>query len=413
MRRVRLTWRCLNPTPGVLTGRNVRLRGVVVISIGRTATLLASLFGAPALIGCGAHPSGGPPGQGAPEVGVVTLQAAPVTLTSELPGRTSPFETSEVRPQVGGIIIARPFTEGAQVKAGQVLYQIDPAPFRAAYDQARAQLASAQANVSSLQLKSGRYADLVKINAVSKQDYDDALAAARQAAALVDQQRAAVETARINLGWATISAPISGRVGVSAVTKGALVTPGQSAALTTIQRLDPIYVDVTQSSGDLLKLRRALAAGQLNSGGPATATVSLRLEDGSTYPLQGKLQFTDVTVDPSTGAVTLRALFPNPQGLLLPGMFVRAVVAEGVAPNGLLAPQQGISRDEKGLPVALVVDATGHALQRQVQTDGAVGNQWLIRGGLAPGDRLIVEGLQSVKPGDAVHAVPTQLILTR
>jgi membrane fusion protein (multidrug efflux system) len=318
-----------------------------------------------------------------------------------------------VRPQVGGIIIARPFTEGAQVRAGQVLYQIDPAPFRAAYDQARAQLASAQANVMTLQLKAERYADLVKINAVSKQDYDDARAAARQAAAAVDQQRAAAETARINLGWATIAAPISGRVGVSTVTRGALVTPGQSTALTTIQRLDPIYVDVTQSSGDLLKLRRALAAGQLNAGGPATATVSLKLEDGSTYPLQGKLQFTDVTVDPSTGAVTLRALFPNPQGLLLPGMFVRAVVAEGVAPNGLLAPQQGVSRDEKGLPVALVVDATGHAQQRQVQTDGAVGNQWLIHSGLAPGDRLIVEGLQNVKPGDAVHAVPTQLMLTR
>ena len=391
----------------------MRLRGVVVISIGRTISLLASLFGASVLVGCGAHPSGGPPGQGTPDVGVVTLQVAPVTLTTELPGRTGPFETSDVRPQVGGIIIARTFTEGAQVKAGQVLYQIDPSPFRAAYDQARAQLASAQANVLSLQLKAERYADLVKIDAVSKQDYDDALAGARQAAAAVDQQRAAAETARINLGWATISAPISGRIGVSTVTRGALVTPGQAAALTTIQRLDPIYVDVTQSSGDLLKLRRALAAGQLNSGGPATATVSLRLEDGSTYPLQGKLQFTDVTVDPSSGAVTLRALFPNPQGLLLPGMFVRAVVEEGVAPNGLLAPQQGVSRDEKGLPVALVVDATGHAQQRQVQTDGAVGNQWLIRSGLAPGDHLIVEGLQNVKPGDAVHAVPTQLLLTR
>ena len=392
----------------------MRRRGVIVISIGRTLLLLTALFGGSVLAGCGAHPSaGGPAGQGTPEVGVVTLQAAPVTLTTELPGRTSPFESSDVRPQVGGIIIARPFTEGAQVKAGQVLYQIDPAPFRAAYDQARAQLASAQANVLSLQMKAERYADLVRINAVSKQDYDDALAAARQAAAAVDQQRAAAETARINLGWATIAAPISGRVGVSSVTRGALVTPGQSAALTTIQRLDPIYVDVTQSSGDLLKLRRALAAGQLNSGGPATATVTLKLEDGSTYPLQGKLQFTDVTVDPSTGAVTLRALFPNPQGLLLPGMFVRAVVAEGVAQNGLLAPQQGVSRDEKGLPVALVVDSTGHVQQRQVQTDGAVGNQWLIRGGLAPGDRLIVEGLQNVKPGDAVHAVPTQLMLTR
>jgi membrane fusion protein (multidrug efflux system) len=299
------------------------------------------------------------------------------------------------------------------VRAGQVLYQIDPAPFRAAYDQARAQLASAQADLTTTQLKAQRYADLVKINGVSKQDADDAQAAAHQAAAAIDQQRAAVEAAKVNLDWATITAPISGRVGISSVTKGALVAPGQATALTTIQRLDPIYVDVTQSSGDLLRLRRALAAGQLTSGGPVTTPVTLKLEDGSTYPLQGKLQFTDVTVDQASGAVTLRAIFPNPSGLLLPGMYVRAVVAEGVAPNGLLAPQQGIGRDERGLPTALVVDATGHAQIRDVETAGAVGNQWLIKSGLAPGDRLIVEGLQKVKPGAAVHATPTTLALTR
>jgi membrane fusion protein (multidrug efflux system) len=341
------------------------------------------------------------------------LQAAPITLTTELPGRTSPFETSDVRPQVGGIIVSRPFTEGAMVHAGQVLYQIDPAPFRAAYDQAQAQLAGAIANLSTTQLKAERYADLVKINGVSKQDADDALAAARQAAALVDQQRAAVEAARVNLQWSTISAPISGRVGISAVTKGALVAPGQATALTTIQRLDPIYVDVTQSSGDLLKLRRALLGGQLSAKAPASTPVTLLLEDGSPYPLPGKLEFTDVTVDQASGAVTLRAIFPNPNGLLLPGMYVRAVVAEGVAPAGVLAPQQGVSRDERGQPTALVVDAKGRAQIRDVQTDGAVGNQWLIKSGLAAGDRLIVEGLQKVKPGDAVHAVPTTLVLTR
>jgi membrane fusion protein (multidrug efflux system) len=372
----------------------------------------AALLGL-ALAGCGAHGGGAPSDQGTPEVGVITLQAAPVTLTAELPGRTSPYETSDVRPQVGGIVVSRPFTEGALVRAGQVLYQIDPAPFRAAYDQARAQLASAQANLTTTQLKAQRYADLVKINGVSKQDADDAQAAAHQAAAAIDQQRAAVEAAKVNLDWATITAPISGRVGISSVTKGALVAPGQATALTTIQRLDPIYVDVTQSSGDLLRLRRALAAGQLTSGGPVTTPVTLKLEDGSTYPLQGKLQFTDVTVDQASGAVTLRAIFPNPSGLLLPGMYVRAVVAEGVAPNGLLAPQQGIGRDERGLPTALVVDATGHAQIRDVETAGAVGNQWLIKSGLAPGDRLIVEGLQKVKPGAAVHATPTTLALTR
>ncbi len=367
------------------------------------------------LAGCGARggDQGGPPNQGPAVVGVVTLTAAPVTLTAELPGRTSPYETSDVRPQVGGIIVARPFAEGAQVKAGQVLYQIDPAPFRAAYDQARAQLASAQANLVTTKLKADRYADLVKINGVSRQDYDDAQAASGQAAAVVAQQKAAVEAARINLNWATITAPISGRIGVSSVTKGALVTPGQATALTTIQRLDPIYVDVTQSSSEVVKLRRALAAGQLTAGGPTSVAVRLKLEDGSDYPYEGKLQFTDVTVDQTTGAVTLRAIFPNPGDLLLPGMYVRAEVAQGTAPAGLLAPQQGISRDEKGLPTAMVVDAQGHAELRSVQTGGAVGNQWLIREGLKPGDRLIVEGLQKVKPGAAVRAVPANLALTR
>jgi membrane fusion protein (multidrug efflux system) len=368
--------------------------------------LTAGLVGACAKRGGGQGGMGGPggPGQGTPEVGVVTLSAAPVTLTTELAGRTSPYETSDVRPQVGGIIIARPFTEGANVRAGQVLYRIDPAPYRAAYDQAQAQLANAQANVITARNKAERYAGLVKISGVSKQDYDDAEAAFKQAAASVRQQQAAVQTARINLGYATVTAPISGRVGVSTATKGALVTPGQTAALTTIQRLDPIYVDVTQSATDLLRLRRALASGQL-TGGPKSVPVRLKLDDGSDYPREGRLEFADVTVDQATGAVTLRALFPNPDGILLPGMFVRAEVAEGIAPNALLAPQQGISRDERGRPTALVVGPGGKAQLKSVELGQAVADKWLITSGLAPGDRLIVEGLLRARAGQAVKAV--------
>ena len=369
--------------------------------------LTASLLGACAKRGGGGQGGmggmggpGGPP----PEVGVVTLSAAPVTLTTELAGRTSPYETSDVRPQVGGIIIARPFTEGANVRAGQILYRIDPAPYRAAYDQAQAQLTNAQANVITTGNKAQRYAGLVKINGVSKQDYDDAEAAFKQAAATVRQQQAAVQTARINLGYATVTAPISGRVGASTATRGALVTPGQTAALTTIQRMDPIYVDVTQSATDLLRLRRALASGQL-TGGPKSVPVRLKLDDGSDYPREGRLEFSDVTVDQTTGAVTLRALFPNPDGILLPGMFVRAQVAEGIAPNALLAPQQGISRDERGRPTALVVGPGGKAQLKSVELGQAVADKWLITSGLAPGDRLIVEGLLKVRPGQAVRAV--------
>ena len=358
------------------------------------------------LAGCGAHRAGGPPNRGPPEVGVVTLQAEPVTLTTELPGRTSPFEVSDVRPQVSGIVKTRLFQEGSLVKAGQVLYRIDPATYQAAYDQARAQLASALANVATTQIKAQRYAGLVKINAVSKQDYDDAEAAYKQAAAAVQQQKAATEAARINLDYTRVTAPISGRIGASAVTVGALVTADQATALSTIQRLDPIYVDVTQSASDELRLRREIDSGRVSRGGPGVLTVRLVLSDGSDYGRAGRLQFTDVTVDQTTGAVTLRAVFPNPDGLLLPGLYVRAVVVEGVQDNGLLAPQQGVARDEKGEPTALIVDSTGHAQLRTLMTSRAVGDQWLVTGGLRPGDRLIVEGLQNVKPGQPVRAVP-------
>ena len=359
-----------------------------------------------ALAGC-SDPSGPPP-HGPSDVVVQTVAAQPVQITAELPGRTSPFESSDVRPQVNGIIIGRPFVEGGDVHAGQTLYQIDPAPYRAALDQAKAQLASAEANVATAKAKADRYGDLVKINAVSRQDFDDAKAAAGQAVAGVQQQKAAVEAAAINLGYTRVTAPISGRAGRSAFTKGALVTSGQAAALTTIQRLDPIYVDLTQSAAELLKLRQAIESGRVTDGTPGGLKVRLKLEDGSLYPVEGRLQFTEVTVDPATGAVTLRAVFPNPSGLLLPGLFVRAVVVEGVDRQGILAPQPAIARDEKGQPVAMVVNAKGVAEARVLTTAGTVGDQWLVASGLAPGDRLIVEGLQSVKPGAPVHVVPTR-----
>ncbi len=338
-------------------------------------------------------------------MGVFTLRAAPITLTTELPGRTSAFEVSDVRPQVSGIITARRFTEGGEVKAGQVLYQIEPAPYQAAYDQAKAALANAAANLTTTRLKAQRYADLVKINAVAKQDYDDARAAYAQAQANVEQQRAATAAARINLNFTRVTAPISGRIGRSSVTPGALVTASQATALATIQRLDPIYVDLTQSADEVLKLRRDIAAGQIDRSAGAEAAVSLKLDDGSQYPLPGRLQFTDVTVDQTSGAVTLRAVFPNPRGLLLPGLYVQAVVAEGVDPNGLLAPQEGVGRDQKGQPTALIVDAHGRVQLRQIKAARAIGANWLVTEGLAPGDRLIIQGLQAAKPGALVHAV--------
>jgi membrane fusion protein (multidrug efflux system) len=348
----------------------------------------------------------GPPPMGPPAVNIATVQAQSVTLESELPGRTNPFQISDVRPQVNGIIKARLFTEGSNVRAGQVLYQIDPAPYQAAYDQALAQLANAKASQVTAKLKADRYADMVKINAVSRQDADDARAASDEAAANVQQQQAAVETARINLGYTRVTAPIGGRIGVSAFTQGALVTNGQTTALTTIQKLDPIYVDVTQTAADLLTLRDDMARGSGQSGSASSAAVHLQLADGRDYPLAGRLQFTDVTVDQSTGSVTLRALFPNPTGELLPGMYVRAKVTEGVDPNGILAPQQAVTRDARGRPTALVVDANGRAELRILEVAGVIGNQWRVTSGLKPGDKLIVVGGANAKPGQPVKVVP-------
>jgi len=357
---------------------------------------------APSLQGCGRRPP--PPSFGPLEVGVVTVESQPVTLQTELPGRTNPLAISDVRPQVSGVIKARLFTEGSNVKAGQVLYQIDPAPYRAAYDQAVAQLASAQANLATAKLKADRYADLVKINAISHQDADDAKAAYGQAAAAVAQQKAALEAAKINLDYTRVTAPIAGRIGRSTYTQGALVTASQTDALTTVQKLDPIYVDISQSATDLLALRRSIAAGQVGQAG--AAEVSLKLEDGSSYPLKGRLEFADVTVDQTTGAVDLRAIFPNPKGELLPGMYVRAVVDQGVAKAAILAPQQGVSHDAKGDATAMVVNAQGVAELRPLKTGQAIGDKWLVTDGLQPGDKLITEGLLKVQPGMPVHAVP-------
>ncbi len=354
------------------------------------------------LAACGGEP---PRARPTPTVGFVTLEPQSVMVTTELPGRTSPYEIADVRPQVTGIIIAREFEEGSVVHAGQVLYQIEPAPFQAAYDQATAQLANAEANLTTTQLKAQRYAELVKLHAVSSQDADDAQAAYKQAAATVQQDRAAAEAARINLDFTRITAPITGRIGISTVTKGALVTASQTTVLDTIQRLDPIYVDVTQSVAQVESLRRQIAQGRLNTPN-GEAPTHLTLDDGTAYPIVGDLRATDLAVDPTTDAVTMRAVFPNPSGVLLPGMFVRATIDEGVLPNALLVPEQGVGHDQKGEPTALVVNAQGVVEQRQLRVGQTVGSKWLVTSGLNPGDRVIVEGLQGLQPGAHVRAVP-------
>ncbi len=366
-----------------------------------TAVGLATLV---TLAACGKGP-GGKPSAPSPEVGVVTVEPEAVTLSSELPGRTSPFVISDVRPQVNGVIKARLFTEGSTVRAGQPLYQIDPAPYKATYDTQAAAVAKAEANLTSVRLKADRYADLVKINAVSKQDYDDAMASAQQAQADVASAKAQLESARINLAYTRVTSPISGRIGTSTVTPGALVTASQTTALATVQTLNPIYVDVAQSSSDLLRLRQQIAGGALAGAGADRAKVKLILEDGSPYPLHGDLKVSDVTVDQTTGAVTLRAVFPNPNGVLLPGMFVRAIVNEAASQFAILAPETAVSRDEQGRATAMVVDSAGKVEVRTLQTPRTVGDRWLVTSGLGAGDRLIVEGLQKVRPGMAVKVV--------
>jgi membrane fusion protein (multidrug efflux system) len=356
-------------------------------------------------VACKKGPSG-PPQAKPVEVAVVTVKAERIVLTTELPGRTSPYLVAEVRPQVNGLIRERAFEEGSNVKAGALLYQIDPAQYQAAYDQAKAALAMAEASVPAARLRAERLKGLVEIKATGRQNYDDALAALQLAEASVAASRAAVESARINLSYTPIRAPIPGRIGKSSVTVGALVTAYQPVPLAVIQQLDPIYVDVTQSSAEILRLRQNLASGRLKRSGEGWSRVKLLLEDGTPYPVAGKLKFRDVTVDPTTGSVTLRMVFSNPDNVLLPGMFVRAVVEEGVSEGAILVPQQGVTRDQKGQPYALVAGKEGKVEQRMLTIDRSVGDRWLVTKGLAADDRVIVEGLQRIRPGSDVKPVP-------
>jgi membrane fusion protein (multidrug efflux system) len=346
------------------------------------------------------------PPQGPAEVATMTMRLERVVLTTELPGRTSPHLVAEVRPQVSGIIQQRRFEEGGDVKAGDILYQIDPAQYQAAFAQAKAAVALAEANLPAARSRAERLRGLVAIHAVGEQDYDDAAAALAQTEANVEASRAALEGARINLAYTPIKAPITGRIGKSSVTVGALAAAYQPVALAVIQQLDPIYVDVTQASADLLRLRRRLASGGLTRENAHQNRVRLLLEDGTPYPQEGTLKFRDVTVDPTTGSVTLRMVFPNPDHILLPGTYVRAIIEDGVNEQAILAPQQGVTRDPKGNPVAWVVDATGKVEQRALELDRAIADKWLVTKGLVPGDRVIVEGLQKVRPGDQARAVP-------
>jgi membrane fusion protein, multidrug efflux system len=365
----------------------------------------AILVGTWILSGCDST-ARAPSQAGPPEVAVVEVKPQRVAITTELPGRTSAYLVAEVRPQVGGIIQKRFFTEGSDVKAGDVLYQIDPATYQAAYDIAKAQLARAEANISTTRVRAERYKELVEIKAVSRQEYDDAVAALKQAEADIEAGKAAVETARINLAYTRVTAPITGRIGKSSVTVGALVMANQAVPLATVQQIDPVYVDVTQSSASLLLLQKSMASGTLKRDSANRAKVKLILEDGTPYPLEGALQFQDVTVDPTTGSYILRIVFPNPKRVLLPGMFARAVLEEGVNEQALLVPQQGVSRDPKGNPTSLIVDAEGKVQQRMLTLDRTIGDKWLVAAGLAPGDKVIVEGVQKVKPGSTVKAVP-------
>ena len=398
--------------------------------------------------GCDSKQAAQPPA--IPEVAVVTVSKERVVLTTELPGRTSAYLVAEIRPQVNGILQKRLFEEGSDVKAGKVLYQVDPAPFQAAYDNAAANLSGMRrtaersraalgasmaavtrqrATLDLVRTTRWRYEELFKKNVISAAQRDQAVTEAEVneatlrsleaqvrndeeaiavAEAGIKQAEAAVEAARINLGYTQVVAPIGGRTGKSNVTVGALVTAQQSTALTTIQQLDPIYVDVPQSTGDLLRLRRRMEEGRLHNSGEKQSKVRLILEDGTTYPQEGTLQFRDVTVEPTTGSVTLRVIVPNPKGLLLPGMFLRAVVQEGISQEAILILQQAVSRNPKGEPFAMVVDGEGKVVQRILALDRAIGNRWLVTSGLEPGERVIVEGLQKVKAGTAVKVVPFQ-----
>jgi membrane fusion protein (multidrug efflux system) len=372
-----------------------------------SAALVVALIGAFLLSACNRSNAPSSATQAPPEVGVLTVKPRSVVITTVLPGRTAPTLIAEVRPQVTGIIQRRAFDEGTVVKAGSTLYRIDPATYEAAYQNSRAAVAKATATVENSRRNLERTKELVAIKFVSQQAYDDAAATLRQNEADLEAAKAAAEAARINLGYTNVVAPIGGRTGKSAVTVGALVTANQQTALVSIQQLDPIFVDVTQSATEALGLKRAMASGALKrvQGEGGGARVKLLFEDGSTYAHEGALQFSDVTVDPSTGAITLRALFPNPDGLLLPNMYVRAVIEEGVREQAIVVPQQAVSRDAKGQAVAMVVGSDDKVVPRVLQANRTLGTEWLIDGGLQAGDRVIVEGLQRARPGAAVKAL--------
>lgn len=342
---------------------------------------------------------------GTPEVSVITIKPQRVELSTELPGRVAASLVAEVRPQVGGIIQNRLFTEGSDVKAGDVLYQIDPAAYQAAFDGAKAALAKAEANLEPVRLRAERYKELKADDAVSGQDYDDAAAALKLAQAEIESAKAGLETARINLAYTKVTAPISGRIGRSSVTNGALVTASQAMPLATIHQLDPVYADVTQSSTEILRLRKALESGQLLSNKERKAQVKLILDDGSAYPETGMLKFSEAFVDEGTGSVTLRTLFPNPKLTLLPGMFVRTVLQEGVRENAILVPQRGVTRNPQGNAMVMTVGVDEKVEPRVIKTERTVGENWLVDEGLKPGDRIILEGLQKARPGTQVKAV--------
>ncbi|MBV8626500.1 MAG: efflux RND transporter periplasmic adaptor subunit [Paraburkholderia sp.] len=369
--------------------------------------LISAATAAVFLAACG--PKQSAPPQQTPEVGVVTVQPSPVPVITELPGRTSAYLVAEVRARVDGIVLHREFVEGSDVKAGQRLYKIDPAPYIAALNNAKAALAKAQANLASTSAQAARYKILVAANAVSKQDYDNAVASEGQAAADVAAGKASVDTAQINLGYTDVVSPITGRIGKSAVTEGAYVQASQATLMSTVQELDPVYVDLTQSSLDGLRLRREVQEGRLKTNGPNAAKVTLILEDGRKYSEVGKLQFTDVTVDQTTGSVTVRAIFQNRDRVLLPGMFVRARIEEGVNQAAILVPQIGVTHDQKGQPTALVVNQDNKVELHQLVTSRTFGQDWVVDSGLNPGDRVIVQGTEKVRPGATVKSVAAQL----
>ena len=371
-----------------------------------TPAVTSALFmGALCLSAC-SQKAEAPKGKGPATVGYVIVHTEPLNVTQELSGRTSAFLISDVRPQVGGIIKTRLFTEGGQVKAGQSLYQIDPATYQAAYDSALAQQAQAQANYDSAKQKADRYKQLISIKAISQQDYDDSQTALKTAAASLALQKAEVQTASINLNYTKVVSPISGQVGKSTVTPGALVTANQTEALATVQDLSKIYVDITQSSSDLLKLKRALMSGEL--GAPDHADVTLTLDDGSKYPLTGRLEFSDVTVDPATGSVTLRAVFANPEGLLLPGMFVQARIVKGTIAQAILIPQGAVVLDPKGGASVLLAGADNKAHKQVITLGQMQGTQWQVLNGLKTGDKVIAEGAMKLKDKGDIKASPVK-----